>query len=60
VVKNNPTLPVTESAGDHGKVRLNGSLDIPAPNGGMDAVLKDVTAAKEQAAPKNPAPGWSA
>lgn len=48
---------VSESAGEHGS-SSGGSLD--STNAAMAAKIVDVTAAKEQAAPKNTAPDWSA
>ena len=56
--KNNPVLPVTESAGNHGIRSTDGTLDTERP--GMAAVLIDVTASKERPAPENPRLTWSA
>ena len=56
--KNNPVLPVTESAGKHGVANVRGTVD--SGYNGETAEVIDVTAAKSQNAPKNPAPDWSA
>lgn len=49
---NNPSLPVKTTAGGKPGGATNGSLDIDP--GGMSAVIKDVTEAKESAAPDMP------
>lgn len=62
----NPTSTILKDAGDHGGADLSGSVDSTGANKGMSgssgltAELKDVSVAKEKAAPTNPPPAWSA
>lgn len=58
MVKNNPVLPITETAGNHGITSTDGTIEQGRT--GMAAELKDVTASKETKAPSNPATTWSA
>ena len=56
--KNNPVLPVTESAGEHGISNVRGTVD--SGYNGDTATVIDVTKTKQRNAPENPPATWSA